>query len=161
MRDEPVEASPPGAGYRLRKFVKRNRGRVGAAGLVLGALLAGMAGTTWGMLRAEQARRDAVSAQLAEAERAEGGHRAREEVQKRLAQIEKGTETLAAVIGDLDPMAAEKEGVTLRALLSRRLGEAAQQLEGEAVGDPLVVARLQHVLGISLRESGHLKQSEG
>ena len=57
-------------------------------------------------------------------------------------------------------MAAEKEGVTLRVLLGQRLGEAAQQLEGEAVGDPLVVARLQHVLGISLRELGHLEQAE-
>ena len=64
------------------------------------------------------------------------------------------------MIRDLDPMAAEKEGVTWRALLGKRLGEAAQQFEGEAVGDPLVVARLQHVLGVSLRELGHLKQAE-
>ena len=161
LADEPVEACPPGAGYRLRKFVKRNKGRVVAAGLVLVALLAGMAGTTWGMIRAEQARQDAVSAQFAEAERAEGERRAKEEAQTRLAQIEKGTEILASVFRDLDPMAAEKEGVTLRDLLGRRLGEAAQQLEGEAVGDPLVVARLQHVLGISLRELGHLEQAEG
>jgi serine/threonine protein kinase/tetratricopeptide (TPR) repeat protein len=160
LRDEPVEASPPGAGYRLRKFVKRNKGQVVAAGLVFSALLAGMAGTTWGMIRAEHARQDAVSAQLAEAKRAEGERRAKEEAQKRLAQIERGTETLASVIQDLDPLAAEKEGVTLRVLLGRRLGEAAQQLEGEAVGDPLVVARLQHVLGISLHELGHQKQAE-
>ena len=57
-------------------------------------------------------------------------------------------------------MAAEKERVPLRVLVGRRLREAAQQLDGEAVGDPLVVARLQHVLGVSLRESGHLEQAE-
>jgi serine/threonine protein kinase len=55
LADEPVQAGPPGAGYRLRKFVKRNRGRVVAAALVLVALLAGMAGTTWGMVRANRA----------------------------------------------------------------------------------------------------------
>jgi len=161
LHDEPVQACPPSAAYRLRKFVKRNKGRVAAAGLVLGALLAGMAGTTWGKIQAEQARQDAMSAQFAESERAEGERRAKEEAQTRLAQIEKGTEILASVFRDLDPNAAETEGVTLRALLGKRLSEAAQQLEGEVVGDPLVVARLQHVLGVSLRELGHLEQAEG
>ena len=153
LRDEPVEACPPSAVYRLRKFARRNKGPVLAAALVLLTLVGGIVGTTFGLVRAEQARR-------AEAERAKGERRAKEEVQKRLAQIEKGTEILASVFRDLDPNAAEKEGVTLRDLLARRLGEAAQLLEGEAVGDPLVVARLQHALGISLRELGHLEQAE-
>jgi eukaryotic-like serine/threonine-protein kinase len=159
LHDEPVQACRPSAGYRLRKLVWRNKGPVLGASLVVLALVGGIIGTTWGMLRAEQARRDAVAAQAAEAERAAGERRAREEAQTRLAQIEKGTEILAAVFRDLDPMAAEKEGVTLRDLLCRRLGEAAQQLEGEAVGEPLVVARLQHLLGISLRELGHPDQA--
>jgi serine/threonine protein kinase/tetratricopeptide (TPR) repeat protein len=160
LRDEPVQACPPSVGYRLRKFVRRNRGLVLAAALVSLAWVAGMAGATWGMIQAEQARRKALAAQRAEAERAEGERRAREEAQRRLAQIEKGAETLASVIHDLDPMAAEKERVPLRVLVGRRLREAAQQLDGEAVGDPLVVARLQHVLGVSLRESGYLEQAE-
>jgi serine/threonine protein kinase/tetratricopeptide (TPR) repeat protein len=153
LRDEPVEASAPGAGYRLRKFLKRNKGPVVAAGLVLVALLAGMAGTTWGILRADQALREAESAQFAEAERAK-------ESQRRLAQIEKGTAVLASVFRDLSPRTQEKEGVTLRVLLGRRLGEAVQHLEGEAVGDPLLVAQLQHVLGASLHELGHLEHAE-
>jgi serine/threonine protein kinase/Tfp pilus assembly protein PilF len=153
LHDEPVGASPPSAWHRLWKVMKRNKGRVGAAALVLLALLAGMAGTTWGMIRAERAREVAVSAQLAEAERAE-------EAQKRLGQIEKGAEILASVFQDLDPKAEEQQEVRLRVLLGRRLGVAAQQLEGEAVGDPLVVARLQHLLGVVLRELGDLRQAE-
>ncbi len=160
LRDEPVEACPARAGYRLRKFVRRNRGRVVAAGLLLLALLAGIAGTTWGMMRAERARQNAVLAQRAEAERADGERRAKEEGQKRLAQIERGTEILASAFRDLNPEAADKEGVSLRALLSRWMSDAAQQLEGETVGDPLLVARLQHVLGISLRELGYLEHAE-
>jgi formylglycine-generating enzyme required for sulfatase activity len=65
LADEVVEARPPSAGYRLRKFVRRNRGLVVAAGLIALALVGGIAGTTWGMIRA-------VNAQRAEAERAEG-----------------------------------------------------------------------------------------
>ncbi|MGI8980660.1 MAG: tetratricopeptide repeat protein [Pirellulaceae bacterium] len=160
LANEPVQACPPSAGYRLRKFVRRNRGPVLAASLVLLALMAGISGTTWGMIRAEQARRDAVAAQAAEAERAAGERRAKEEAQRRLAQLETGTEILASLFQDLDPIVAEKAGVTSRNLLSRRLGEVAPQLEGEAVGDPLVVARLQHLVGISLRELRHLEKAE-
>src|SRR5262249_60699675 len=120
--------APRGAGGRWGEGGRGTRGRGGAAGLLLVALLIGMAGTTWGMMRAERAREDAVSAQLAEAERAEGERRAREEAQKRLAQIERGTEVLASVFRDVDPKAEQKEGGTVRVLLGRRLSEAARQV---------------------------------
>ena len=52
LNNEAVAAGPPSASYRLRKFVKRNRGQVIAASLVLLALLAGLAGTGFGLMRA-------------------------------------------------------------------------------------------------------------
>jgi tetratricopeptide (TPR) repeat protein len=73
LADEPVEACPPSAAYRLRKFVRRNRGPMVAAGLVLLALVGGIVGTAWGLVRAEQAR-------AAEAERAEGERQANAEL---------------------------------------------------------------------------------
>jgi serine/threonine protein kinase len=62
LAGEPVLAAPASAMYRLRKFVRRNRGPVAAAALVLLALLAGIAGTTWGLLRAEHQRELAETA---------------------------------------------------------------------------------------------------
>jgi len=56
LAEEPVEARPPSTTYRLRKFLIRNRGPVAAASLLLLALVAGIVGTTWGMVRAEQER---------------------------------------------------------------------------------------------------------
>jgi eukaryotic-like serine/threonine-protein kinase len=53
---EPVLAAPPSQGYRLRKFVRKHRGAVIAASLVVLALLAGIAGTTLGFIRADRAR---------------------------------------------------------------------------------------------------------
>lgn len=153
LRGDPIEACPQSTIYRLKKFAQRNRGPVLAAGFVLLTLIGGIVGTTFGLVRAERARR-------AEAERAHGERLAKEEVQKRMAQIENGTEILASVFRDLDPNAAEREGATLRDLLAGRLGEAVQLLEGDTVGDPLIVARLQHDLGISLRELGHLDKAE-
>jgi eukaryotic-like serine/threonine-protein kinase len=60
LADEPVEARPPSAGYRLSKFLRRNRGAVIAAALVLLALLAGITGTTFGVIRAEKRRIEAM-----------------------------------------------------------------------------------------------------
>jgi serine/threonine protein kinase/tetratricopeptide (TPR) repeat protein len=62
LADEVVEARPPSTAYRLRKFIRRNRGRVVAAALVLLALVGGMVGTTVGMVQAESARRAAEDA---------------------------------------------------------------------------------------------------
>ena len=56
LNHEPVLAGPPGARYRLKKFVRRNRGAVVAASLLLLTLLAGIAGTTWGLIAADWAR---------------------------------------------------------------------------------------------------------
>ena len=55
LDDEVVEARPPSPGYRIGKFVRRHKGQVIGAGLVLLALLAGMAGTTWGLFREARA----------------------------------------------------------------------------------------------------------
>src|SRR5947207_15711629 len=59
LADEAVQACPPSAGYRLRKFARRNKGPVLAASLVTLALIGGVIGTTWGMLRATKAEGDA------------------------------------------------------------------------------------------------------
>jgi serine/threonine protein kinase/tetratricopeptide (TPR) repeat protein len=68
LADEPVQAGPPSALYRLKKFVRRNRGPVLAAGLVLLALVAGIVGTTWQAVRAEQrAEGERLAKQRAEA----------------------------------------------------------------------------------------------
>jgi tetratricopeptide (TPR) repeat protein len=82
LADEPVLAGPPSASYRLKKFVKRHKGQVMAAGLVLLTLLAGIAGTTIGLVRSEVARQDAVTAQQAEVQRAEGERLAKIDAQK-------------------------------------------------------------------------------
>ena len=67
LADEVVEARPPSRGYRLKKFVRRHKGQVIAASLVLFALLGGIIGTTIGMVRADRAR-DGEKTERAKAE---------------------------------------------------------------------------------------------
>jgi WD40 repeat protein len=61
LADEPVLACPPSVGYRVRKIARRHRGPVVAGALVALALVGGIIGTTWGMLRATDAEADAVN----------------------------------------------------------------------------------------------------
>lgn len=65
LNHEPVQAGPPSTRYRFKKFVRRNRGQVIAASLVLVALVAGVIGTTLGLM---EARRQTAFAREQEAE---------------------------------------------------------------------------------------------
>ncbi len=145
LDDEPVVAGPPSARYRLRKFVRRNKGAVLASTLVFLALLGGVVGITWGFIAARAA--------------AEEERQAKETALRRLGQIEKGNEILASIFKDLDPAPSENLDASLRILLGERLTKAAAQLDGEAVGDPLMVARLQRTLGESQIGLGYASQA--
>jgi tetratricopeptide (TPR) repeat protein len=69
LNDEAVTAGAPGAGYRLRKFVRRNRVAVLAGGLVLGALLLGGVGTVWGVVEKSRARSSKMERELVDEQR--------------------------------------------------------------------------------------------
>src|SRR5436305_1231895 len=58
LAEETVQACPPSVGYKLRKFVRRNKRTVLAAALVLLVLVGGIIDTTWGKLRANDAEAD-------------------------------------------------------------------------------------------------------
>jgi tetratricopeptide (TPR) repeat protein/tRNA A-37 threonylcarbamoyl transferase component Bud32 len=144
---EPVRARPVGVLERGWRWGRRNPVVAGLAAALAVVVVGSVAALAALWL---QARAAAV---------AEG--RAKEQAQDRLQQVERGVEVLASVFRHLDPTAEEQGGKALRLQLGERLHEAAGQLEGEAVGDPLAVARLQDLLGDSLRELGHLDQAEG
>ncbi len=76
---EVVEARPPSATYRVKKFVRRNRAGVIATAAVVLALVSGLVGTSWSLARAIRAERSAITAKdeadearQAESKRAEG-----------------------------------------------------------------------------------------
>src|SRR5262249_37639995 len=68
LHDEPVEAGPPSAAYRLRKLVRKHRGALAAMATFAVLLATGAAVSTWQALLARTAERLALSAQRGEAE---------------------------------------------------------------------------------------------
>jgi len=67
LSGEPVHAHPPGRGYRVRKFLSRNRAAALTVALVLSALVAGTVAATWGLVEARRQRDAADDARRNEA----------------------------------------------------------------------------------------------
>ncbi|HZW09796.1 MAG TPA: serine/threonine-protein kinase [Phycisphaerales bacterium] len=122
LAGRPLEAGPESAAYRVRKFVRRNRAAVGAGAAMAALLLGGIAGTTFGLVRAESRRAEAVTA-LRRAEEAERLEARRAEELEQVAQFQ-----VAQLMGiDVHAM-----GERLRGLI---LEESAREIAGRAVGD--------------------------
>ena len=75
--------------------------------------------------------------------------------ERRLAQLERGTELITGIFADLNVQRVKESGKPLESELGERLAAAAEKLEGDAVGDPITVARLQLGMGESLIGLGH------
>src|SRR5262249_52567912 len=84
LKDEPVEARPPSAWYRLRKATRRNRTALTVSGVVAAALVLGTAATLW---QASIARADRERARIAEEQRLAQQARGEEEIHKRDAAL--------------------------------------------------------------------------
>jgi non-specific serine/threonine protein kinase/serine/threonine-protein kinase len=165
LNHDPVSAGPPTAAYRLRKFVRRNRGQVIAAGLVLLALVTGIIGTTWGLVRAtraaeseRQAKQDA-DAKRVEAESAtarEKAARLEERRQRRFAQA-----IADFVVSDFLALTSVEgqdrfggEGLDRNATLFDLLERAAGKLKARKDLDPLIEAELCWIVGVNYRGAG-------
>src|SRR5580704_13392342 len=132
LADEVVEARPPSAGYRVRKFVRRNRGSVIAVSLIVLALMFGIAGTAWGYIRTLQA-------QKAEAIRAEG---------ERLAQLDAEAQKVKAEAAAAAERAANERAQQIE---QKRQAEYAANLV-----DELIKAEMGEVPGI-VHEIGKIR----
>ncbi|NBT11858.1 MAG: serine/threonine protein kinase, partial [Betaproteobacteria bacterium] len=62
LEGRPLVAAPESAGYRVRKYIRRNRGFVIGVSTVLAALVVGLSLATWQWQQAERARAEALSA---------------------------------------------------------------------------------------------------
>ena len=110
LADEVVEARPPSAGYRLRKFVRRYRVAVTAVTAVAAALLIGIVGFAWQAKIARDQRDRAVYA--------EG------QTQKRADELQKVSDYQAKMLQQIDPTEA---GARLMADLRARHGAALEK----------------------------------
>ncbi len=162
LRDEPVQAGPPGAAYRVRKFLARNRAAVGWAATIVLALLAGIAGTTWGLLEASRKRDEAVrNRQLAE-ERLIDVQRASQEASAQRNLAQEAAEEARDVTGFLtetlalsNPMVSGSTGLSVREALDRASEQVAR------LGDrPYAEASVRGTIGRAYRSLSEYRLAE-
>jgi serine/threonine protein kinase len=148
LNHEPVLAGPPSSSYRLRKFVRRNRGQVIAASLVLFALLAGIAGTTFGLIRA-------VAAQEAESRRAEGEQQAKQEALEREAETKAALEFVENRVFAAARPKDQAGGLGYDVKLADAIKAALPFVDTSFTSKPLIEARLRKTMATSFRYLGH------
>ncbi|MGD9690255.1 MAG: tetratricopeptide repeat protein [Phycisphaerales bacterium] len=163
LKSEPVVARPPSVSYKVAKFVRRNRLGVSAVAVVLLALVLGLGGTTWGMVRAraaEQAERSARTESERAREAAEAA-REREAEQKRRALAESAKASainvfLQNTLASVSPANTNKRDITVREVLdeARRIGVSFKD-------QPEVDAALRETMGRTYRSLGMLDEAEG
>jgi serine/threonine protein kinase/tetratricopeptide (TPR) repeat protein len=146
LADEPVTAWREPALARIRRWARKHSRLMTGT---IAALVVGSVGLAAGLTAVERQRKLTVAQERETARERDQKAAALEVSQLRLNQVERGIEILTSVFTNLDPRNEEKDGKPLRYLLSQQLDRATEQLTGEAVGDPLTVARLQNQLGLA------------
>jgi len=170
LHDETVQACPPSAGYRFRKFVRRYKGPVLATSFILLCLIGGIIGTTLGLVEAKHQKRIAVAeavekenARAAEVQQRRQAEGQRDRALKAEAQAEANFRQAHEAVDDMYTQVAEKwlaqqphlEGVQ-REFLQKAL-RFYEQSAAEAGSDPATrferaracrrVAEIQYRLG--------------
>jgi serine/threonine protein kinase/tetratricopeptide (TPR) repeat protein len=110
----PIVARPASAGYQLRKFAQRNTALVAAASLAVVLLIAGIVGTSIGLVQAREA--------LKLAEQRE------REAKDALAQAERTTGFLTSMLASANPTASRGRQITVLELVDQTAARAAYDL---------------------------------
>ncbi len=173
LNDEPVQACPPSARYRLRKFVRRNKGPVGVSLALAALLLLGTMGTSIGLVWALQAERAATLAGTAEAEQRQVAETQRDRAQTaeklatdRLLEVTKEKErataaetqakeeaAIAQAVNDflqndlLAEAAPDKNARSRKVTVEEVLGRAAARIAGKFDQQPRIEAAILQTIG--------------
>jgi tetratricopeptide (TPR) repeat protein len=136
LANEPVNAGAPSRAYRVRKFARRHKVGIGVSAAMLLLLLAGLAGTTFGLVRARRERDNAVAARNA----AEAARKAEAEAREYEKQTDK---FLTDMFTSIDPEQSRGRPVLVKELLD----QAAARIDAQPPSHNIVEASLRYTFG--------------
>jgi tetratricopeptide (TPR) repeat protein/predicted Ser/Thr protein kinase len=135
LRDEPIMARPPSAGYQLRKFARRNKPVVAGAAAVVISLVLGVLGTSWQAVAAtsqsERAQREAANA----------------------------TASMQILVGMLEA-ANPEESVGREPTVRETLDATAASIDELAQGNAVVEATVRNTIGTVYQSLGQFETAE-
>ncbi|CAN5488402.1 hypothetical protein BH09PLA1_BH09PLA1_02230 [soil metagenome] len=150
LADEPISAAAPSRRYRARKFVRRHRGPVVASVAVLAVLIAGIIGTTWGLMGERHARMHATAAAAAE-------KLAKETAETREADTRAVLDFVQTKILAAARPQGQEGGLGRDVTVRKALEAALPVVENSFQNQPLVEAQLRRTMGFSFWYLGDSK----
>jgi serine/threonine protein kinase len=174
LTDQPVEACPPSASYRLAKFARRNRAALMTTALLLAMLVLCTVVSTWQAIRARRAERDAVAAWAQESRQRRQVEQQRnraveaEKLARSNEQDAKRSQADTQAFSDFlvnDMLAvARPEGVQgglgVGVTVAQALEAAEANLEKRFAGRPLAEATAHDAIGRTWRNLARYEQAE-
>jgi len=144
LSGEPVLARPPGVAYRMGKFIRKNKGAVATAAILMVTLVTAVVLTTRAWLREKTALENEVLL------------RKQSEVAKvsALAESERNAQTagfLDALFSGIRPEEVQGEDITL---VKKVLDSSAGKINARLQNQPVVVANLHRIIGKAYRRLG-------
>ncbi|MCA9287350.1 MAG: serine/threonine protein kinase [Phycisphaerales bacterium] len=136
LENQPVEAGPPTASYRMAKFARRHRVEFAAGAAVLVAIVALAAGSVWAAWRE---------------------HRAADEVRGQLARSEALSMFSRDILSGVDPAVARDRDTTL---LREILGGAGERVGRDLGEHPDAAVEMLTTIGFALQQVGDMEQAE-
>jgi serine/threonine protein kinase/tetratricopeptide (TPR) repeat protein len=171
LNHQPVEAGPPSAAYRLRKFARRNRTMLAAAAGVVAALVVGTVVSTREAIRATHA--EGLAETRLEAERTARGEAdrllgevtqernradlARQEADRRATEAR---EVVDFLINDLIGAAAPSQTQGKIPTVDQVLARADEHIAQKFAGRPLIEASIRHALSRAYAELGQSQRAQ-
>jgi serine/threonine protein kinase/tetratricopeptide (TPR) repeat protein len=140
LADEPVEACPPSAGYRLRKFARKHKQAIGLAAAFAALLAAGAVVSTALAVRALRAER---TARVAEGD----AKRDRDAARQAEADIRAVTECLVKDLLIVDQPERQGPGSGIKVTVKRAMDAAASKLAELFADQPKEEAEARQALG--------------
>lgn len=135
LKREPIIARPPTLRYRAARFAQRNRALVASAVIVSLAVIAGIAGLTWGLFEANRQRLEAVN------------------------QTESQREINRFLTDDLlAPASPDQQGQNVTAL--ELLNRASAQVDQRFFGRPIIAGSVHHTLGVAYSALGEYEKAD-
>jgi len=159
LSGEPVLAHPPSNAYKLRKFAQRHKTQVGAAGLVLAALLMGMVGIAYGFWQAEAARTKLVAAWTRESDERIKAESAKADAQAKEAEANAVVKFFEDRVFAAGRPKGEAGGLGHNVSLHEAIDASLTSLGTSFKDQPLVEARLRMALGSTFEDLGDYPQA--
>jgi serine/threonine protein kinase len=147
LNDEPVEAGPPTAGYKLRKFARKHRRPLATAAAFLTLLLLSVVVSAWQAVRATAATEAERQAKEHEAEERHKAEAAEKEARESEADTEAFSKFLVQDVLSVARPEGEQGGLGIEVTVKRALVEAARKISERFRGRPRAEAVARHDLG--------------